>query len=321
MKGGIANQMTHVFNASGINQIGESKAEARAEAREALKANDESATSASIASMTGIYSYGTAETYLDRWVECGKFAREEFGLKDMEKLNSEHIRSYLNSKIEEGVAHSTFQVTAASMEKLEVALNMYSEKFERDNDYNFRGTVSEAREIASAELSRFSGDRSYDDPRAVINALDNDNHRLAGSIQLESGCRVNETAKITAEQLRGIAHDNHTGKIVGQFEFVGKGGKENIGQMSPETYEKLMAHITENGSFQVSADAYRNDLKGASEQSEQQYNGTHGLRWCFAQARLSELQSHGISNLEAKGIISGEMGHNRVEITEHYTKG
>jgi integrase len=321
MRGGIGSQMTRIFEASGVNQIGESKHDARNEVRETLEANGESVTSANIASQMGIFSYGTAETYLDRWVECGKFAKEEFGLRDMEKLDAEHIRSYLESKVEDGVAYATYQVTSAAMEKLEVAMNMYSEKFDRETEYNFRGAISEVKESASAELTRFTGDRSYDDPWALINALDNDNHRLAASIQHEAGVRVNETAKITEGQLRGLSRDEHTDKEVGKFEFVGKGGKINEGNLSPDTYERLVTHIAENGSFQISADSYRNDLKNASAETNQDYNGSHGLRWSFAQERVQELQEHGHSLFVSHGIVSAEMGHNRVEITEHYTKG
>jgi len=318
MRGSIGHQMTHIFEASGINQIGESKHQARNEARETLEVNGESATSANVASQTGIYSYGTAETYLDKWVECGKYAKEEFGIRNMEELSSEHIRSYLESKIEADVAYSTFQGNAAALEKLESALNMYSDKYDRGNEYSFKSAVSDTRSTASAELARFDGNRAYDDPRALISALTDSNHQLAASVQLESGVRVNEASKITADQLRGIAQDSHTGKSVGQFDFTGKGGKENIGQMAPETYERLVAYIAEHGSFQISADQYREDLKGAAERTDQQYNATHGLRWNFAQDRVQELQEHGCGLLEAKGIVSQEMGHNRVEITDHY---
>jgi hypothetical protein len=321
MRGSVGSQMINLFNNSGINQIGESKFDARNEARKTLSESGQSATSENIASLTGIYSYGTAETYLDKWVECGKFAKDEFGVRNIEQLTSEHIKAYLESKVEEGVAYSTFQVNAAALEKLETALNMYSEKFDKGNEYGFKEAVSEVRITASAELTRFSGDRAYDAPRALINSLSDDSHRLAASVQLEAGVRVNETAKITEGQLRGIATDTHTGIAVGKFEFEGKGGKMNEGQMSPETYEKLVAHIAEHGSFQISADSYRNDLKNASNESGQDYNGSHGLRWSFAQERVSELQQHGHSLFVSHGIVSGEMGHNRVEITEHYTKG
>ncbi len=318
MRGSIGSQMTHVFNASGINQIGESRNQAIQEARETLEVSGQSATSENVASQTGIFSYGTAETYLDKWIEAGKFAREEFGVRNMEELTGEHIRAYLESKIEADVAYSTFQGNAAALDKLETALNMYSDKYDRGNEYDFKSAVSDTRATASAELARFEGNRAYEDPRELISALSDSNHQLAASIQLEAGVRVNEASKITENQLLGIAKDVHTGKDVGKFDFEGKGGKANVGNMSPETYEKLVNHIAEHGSFQISADQYREDLKIAAERTDQTYNATHGLRWNFAQERVNELQQHGCGLLEAKGIVSQEMGHNRIEITDHY---
>jgi integrase len=109
-----------------------------------------------------------------------------------------------------------------------------------------------------------------------------------------------------------------TDRVVGTFDFSGKGGKENTANLSPETYERLVQHIEQHGSLSHSVDSYREDLKQASERTDQQYNGSHGLRWCFAQERYSELRSAGFGEKTSLGQVSEEMGHNRIEITNHY---
>lgn len=89
-------------------------------------------------------------------------------------------------------------------------------------------------------------------------------------------------------------------------------------QVTPQTYQRLAKYISTHGQLKVGADGYRHSLKAAAHQSGQDYNGSHGLRWNFAQERFAELQAHGLSYEKALGVLSHEMGHNRIEISEHY---
>ena len=77
---------------------------------------------------TGCYSYSTADAYRDVWRACLGHAKENLGIKDIEKLSGEAVRAFLDSKIDQGVAKATFGQYAAACEKLEVALNRYAEQ-------------------------------------------------------------------------------------------------------------------------------------------------------------------------------------------------
>lgn len=321
MNGSIKGQTLHLLNASGVNCIGQSKRSAKDSARLELAATGQSATSAKIATKTGIHSKGTKDVYLEKWQELGRFCKEEAGLKDLEKLTGEHVRDFLDYKIEMGVSYSHFNGYACAFEKLENALNWYSDKNERGNSYDFRAVVKDLRPEAARELPRFEGKRDYTDPQALTEALGNESHRLVAAIQHESGLRLAGASSISASQLKGLARDAHTGKLVGQIDYIGKGGKAGTAQVSPETYQRLKAHIEAHGSFKVSADGYRESLKSAASQTAQHYNGSHGLRWNFAQERFAELQKHGHSYEKCLGVVSGELGHNRIEITTHYLFG
>ncbi len=46
---------------------------------------------------------------------------------------------------------------------------------------------------------------------------------------------------------------------------------------------------------------------------------SHGLRYSFAQMRLTELFKQGKTFDQAKGQVSLEMGHSRLGITDVYT--
>lgn len=49
-------------------------------------------------------------------------------------------------------------------------------------------------------------------------------------------------------------------------------------------------------------------------------NGAHGLRHTYAQERMTELRSEGLSRDKALEVVSQEMGHFRPEITEVYLR-
>jgi len=318
MRGSTERQVEALFRCSGINQIGESKAEAMESARNELIESGQSADSASVASAVGIFSLGTAETYTEKWQELATAVRESEGIRDIEQISAQHVQQFLENKIELGVSYSHFQGYASAFGKLESALNGYSERFEKGNEYNFRGSINSLRDEARMELPRFEGTRNYSDPGQLVGNITNDEHRLVASIQHESGMRVAEASSIQASQLRGLSTDALTGKEVGQIDFIGKGGRENVGQVSVETYRDLERHISESGSLNVGADPYRESLKSSAEATNQEYNGSHGLRWNYAQERFSELQSRGYSYEKCLGQVSSEMGHNRIAITEHY---
>jgi hypothetical protein len=91
-------------------------------------------------------------------------------------------------------------------------------------------------------------------------------------------------------------------------------------RVSRETYEKLEQHIKENGVFRIDKNAYINDLKATSAITNQHYQGSHGLRWSYAQERHNEVQQHGYTYEQSLTIVSQELGHERADITEHYLR-
>ena len=318
MRGSIRGQTLHLYNASGIDSIGQSKFRAKDSARKALAAEGRSGTSTAIAEKTGIHSLGTRGNYQGKWQELGRFCKEEFGLKNLEKLSADQVREFLAYKIELGVSYSHWGGYAAAVGKLETALNAYSTKFNSGTAYDSRSVVKELRPEAKVELPRFSGTRHYDSPGRLIDSIGNQPHQLVARIQHESGLRVAGATNIVASQLKGLTKDALTGKTVGQIDYVGKGGKLGSAFVTQGTYRHLVEHISKNDQLKVSADGYRQSLNTAAQATGQGYNGSHGLRWNFAQERFKELQAIGASYEKALGVVSHELGHNRIEITEHY---
>ena len=319
MRGSINYQVNQIFLKSEIFTPGVSKHTEKSVAREAG-----ARTWTDLGKSLNIYSYKTAETYKDTWHQFGHYCRHELGVRDLESLTGEHVRAFLESRIEDGVKYSTFKKEAAALAKFENALNQFAANTGSEKQYDFRAAMSEVRQEAAQVLERFNGTRAYADPNALIGKISNDTYNLAASIQHESGARVYEASKIDADQLSGRGTDPHTGKEVGFVRLDPadtKGGKGRMISVSPETYSRLEGHISEHGVFRVrDPDSYRNAIERAAAASNQEYTGSHGLRWNYAQERVEELQRAGLTYDQAISQTSWDMGHERADITEHYLR-
>jgi len=170
----------------------------------------------------------------------------------MERLTGDHIQSFLQTKVEAGVAHATYQQYAAAVQKLESALNGLAAQKDTGRRYDFQAAISSV--FAKAKgLEKFEGTRAYEHPNALITQL-KPAHQIAARIQHEGGARVREAALIRADQLVG------DGKI--HIDSVGaKGGKARDIQVSSETYRLLKDHIEIHGKFRIEQNTYRSDNK------------------------------------------------------------
>ena len=299
MRGSVANQVNTVF--SKIIHIGESKHVAKSEAR-----SEGAKTWHEIGKNLDIYSYKTADAYRDVAKQAFEYIKQEFGVKDITKLQGEHVQAFLESKIEEGIKYSTFQQYAAALEKLETALSKYT-----GQEYNFSKDIAEARAEAQAVLERTDAHRAYETPRELIRAIDRQDFKTIATAQYESGARIHELNHLKLEQFKENS-----------IEVQGKGGKIREIELSEKTYNALKSLVENSPNQKLTFDtnAYRNELKQASERTNQEYQGSHGLRWNFAQERFTELQEKGLSYEQALSEVSQLLGHERPDITEHYLR-
>jgi len=324
MKGSIKWQVDQIFYKSGINKIGESKHKAKEGIKKGLEFTNQKVTWHVMGKNIGIYSYRTADVYRDVWRQIGKYVKENYKIRDLSKINGDHIKSYLQSKVEKNIAHSTFAQYASAIEKFETALNGFSQNNGDNIKYEFSNSISEIRNMAHHQLERFNDSREYDDPKTLIENIKNEEHKLVAKIQLESGCRVSECTFLSLKNLIGIKQDPITGEEKGViFIEKAKGGKCGEKYMSTETYRQLESVIKSKpeGRFEVNNDNYRDSLKKSAAKTSQRYTGTHGLRWNFAQDRFNEVQKTGsLSNQGALHKVSIELFHERADITKHYLK-
>jgi len=303
MRGSVVYQVHTVF--AEIIRFGESKHAAKEQARASG-----AKTWHDIGKNIAIYSYRTADQYRDVAKDVMQYAKENFGVKDIEKLTSEHIQAYLESKIADGIKYSTFQNYSAAIEKLEVALNAYAQSHQTGNTYKF--DLTDVRKEAQEVLERSQTTRAYEDPKALVASIQNDVFKTIATAQYEGGFRISELNHISEKNFL----ENNTFQVIS-----GKGGKDREVPLSQETYQALKDLVDKSdGKFIFDINDYRNALKEAAKITDQPYTGSHGLRWSFAQEKFQELQRQGMTYEQALQAVSHLLGHERADITEHYLR-
>ena len=136
-------------------------------------------------------------------------------------------------------------------------------------------------------------------------------HQVAASLQLYGGARVREVTLLTEKHLLG------DGKILLTNT---KGGRRRTMTLPPEVYERVAEVIGQEGEFRFDYRRYLEELKTACADVGEQYQGSHGLRWSFAQGVVAEVQEGGVGCDEALRECSRRMGHNRATVTGHYLR-
>jgi len=268
-----------------------------------------------------ISSFKTMETYRDVWDDFGNWAKENLGLKDLEKTEDSQWSAFMEAKKAGEVSAQYMEKIASAAGAMERALERFTEgKYGTARAYDFSGRLDVLHQ-AKAEGALKDGyrDRAYLDPERVIGNLKDPAHNLAATVQREGGTRIEGISLVKDTQLRGLGVDKFTGREIGIIYTEEKGGKGGEVMMSPATYERLREHIEEHGSFEINQREYQRDVREAAIAAGEDPSGTHGFRWNYAQSRMEELQEKGkLTYDQARQQVSWEMKHERASITDHY---
>lgn len=304
MHGSPLNQVRAVFAA--IDKIGSSKHQDKINAVE-----NGAVTKHDIGQKIGVYSYETREQYINVAVDLAKYARQEFGIRDIARLTSDAVNNFLENKIASGVAKSTFDKYAAAIEKFVSALNTFKEQH---NLPAVNIDISSSREMAKEMLERTQPTRAYEEPTTLINAIKDPVFKTIAQAQLAGGFRISELNHIS---LKNFKSDNI-------FEVIqGKGGLNREVELPKNVYNSLLELAKhpnlDNGKFGFDMNQYRDALKQAAKETGQEYTGSHGLRWNAAQNKYIEYSAkHG--EVRAMQMVSNFLGHSRSDITRHYLR-
>lgn len=256
------------------------------------------------------------------WINFFNYLKEHFKVKNFELITNEHVKSYIEYKIEYYPSKQYLEKIISALGKLEIALNRYSkDKYDNPITYDFKirqELLNNARDLKLVANNYHN--RVYVNPTFVIANLENINHQIAASIQLEGGARSEGVTLIKQEQLKGYKIDDITKQTVGVVETKEKGGKVGDVLISINTYKKLENYFVDNNTntFKIKYQDYLDDIKNSCKKVNATYQGSHGFRWTFAQNRVREYQKHDYTYEQALQGVSWEMKHYRASITEHY---
>ncbi len=277
-----------------------------------LKESGEPRDSASVAKNMPVYSERTRQGYQKVWKMFFTHLRENYGVNDVSRVKSWHIEDFLKDVLDRGVSLKTFKTYSAAISKLEPAMNKV-----RRYPIAYSNRLKELNKTARCELKQNDPRRAYVDPEASIARIENKVYRLAAYMQVEGGARVAEISELTSERnLRGIRDG------FGHIRLTNtKGGRIRTMKVSEQVYREVRDIVKAEGKFEFTRYQYARATAKAFKQRGEEWNGTHGLRWNFAQRRFYELQAYEDKTFEeALQVVSFELGHSRPSITLHYLR-
>ena len=278
------------------NGIGQSKTEAKALSDiQGQNGQNISTKAHSTSSMENLRS--VTSQYIDH-------VKDNFDGKVSGNINQESMKSFIDTKAQE-VSGGTLNTYISTMAKMTDNLNQLGvNTISREDVTSYRDDLKGA----GINLQSEHINRGYEDPQNIVNNMNiNTPYGLSTTLQAEVGLRVDDA---TSSEKWTLNADNSL-HIEGS-----KGGiNYDTKPLSDETAHRV-AEAIENG-YKVNYDEYREALK---ENVSEDYHGTHGLRYNFAQERVEELKEQGYTHSEALSQTSLEMSHSREDITEHYLK-
>ena len=296
----LSNQLNQAYAKSDLCQIGKSKLTAQNKARENGASN-----SHEVAKNIGIYSYSYEDKFKNQCHKFGEYAFEN-GIKHISAIKDSDVKGFLTAIIDAGYSYNTVKQYCGTLEKMDTMLS----RAYPQNRGNWSAVISECRDYAKIECERKDIDtRSYRDPDSIINSLP-EKYQLAASMQLNSGLRVSDACYIKKSGENTVSVNSKNGQIITK-------------ELTPRQKE-LFDKFSSNGKYAVNRESYNYNLKKACEATNQQWQGSHGLRHNYAQNRMSELTDDKNPNKVDYGTalltVSKEMGHHRIEITEKYLR-
>jgi integrase len=199
--------------------------------------------------------------------------------------------------------------------------------------------LSDKLPVIKSELTQTLNSRAYTPEQAAAVAdRQQTGNALATQIAHSAGLRAHEllTLRPATERPadeRPTRDEKFAVREGERYTVTGKGGLIREVLIPRELADRLEAarlaepqRITDRGVYYQQHYAisggqrWSNSFSQASNAALGWSQGAHGLRHSYAQERMGELQRDGLSYRDALEVVSQEMGHFRLEITEVYLR-
>lgn len=267
------------------------------------------------------HSFGSQGNFENFVTDLCSFAKEQ-GFQNsairVDTLTGETFKAYLQDKIlnggrdGKGITQKVVSNIVSEAQKLSIAISsLEAEKNHRESKFATKEELIKIKEeLRPTARKAIHVNRALNNNVAekIINSITDEKAQIAATLQLRAGLRESEAIKIKSWQ------------VSDKIDIQGKGGFHRDALVSKEMYEKIANYIVNTGSFSISRSSYEKELKAAFEANGVKYEGTHSLRYTFAQNSFIDKVNAGIESREALRQVSEEMGHHRPDITLTYLK-
>ena len=272
-----------------------------------------------------IKSVGTVRNYEQALLQVCSYTKAK-GLNDLRALTPKDAINYLEER-GQVVGQKTLDMERQAIQKM---MQHVTHELKPD----------ERLPVIQSEQQTALTSRSYTQAQIKrVAAHQNDRNALATKISYQAGIRAHEL--LTLQKLEKNPADPRpvsTHKFTGRdgatvaYSVHGKGGLTREVRLPLALSEQLEKRaiaprsITDRGvNYQQHYDVaggknWSSSFSSASARSLGWSSGAHGLRHSYAQERMNELQTSGLTEGSALEAVSQELGHFRPEITKVYLR-
>jgi integrase len=272
-----------------LNGIGESKRDCR---REHAQRSIESQHLIS----PKIHSMKSMENIRRELTDLGRFAKQNYGMKHLERIDSSVVRSWLKQK---DIGYRTASNYLSDLNKVSSYLDITREEIRE-----IRKELSPILPRPKLETRAYKNIDKLQVPERIEPAF-----RLQRDYGLRPGAAV--SCRIVENPKNLHTPDGKYTHLKGNvLHYREKGGRMSQKVINKGTIASIQKNA-QNGKFEVHPKAYSRAIKKVIEKDGQKFNGVHGIRHNFAQKAA-----------ETKTLlkVSQEMGHVREEITHTYLR-
>lgn len=266
-------------------------------------------------------AFKTRETYQERMEVFCKFMALEYRKQNICKISNDHLTHYVQFLQDKGL--STSYVTTSMSAIRYFYKKAVGEKFKIKSNKAL-GVNSRTKDERIGK-DRAIKDEEFNDLLEKIRGEGKKEYEYAIKIGRTLGLRVHEFYKMRKSQIREAINN-------GEIKVKGKGGFIRaipLGSIEISLLKEVLKDcksdndrifVQKNEKTHIKIKNLEDFIRNCRNEVGQTYT-FHSLRHAYAQNLYKSLLKQGLSDYEARMIVSRRLGHNRLEISEIYLTG